>query len=1332
MPLNGLICLGYILGGVYVFCYNSNAFAGETVNPTPTLDKITAAATADNASYTLTPLTDTLPEGAVEVTINNTKYYYTPEEGADINTLQALANIGGNVLVEVSDGSTAGLTYEVDGKSYTYDTAKLPQSGYTLTPATAKGDTTITLYEAGENGTLTSVYYNVTLKKTAYGEGDKTLTFGWEKNADTNRLEFKQNPANPVGKVITYKYYDLAAIQNSRISNTTDRSGDVFKGIFINQNTNNTSGTAYGGAIYNYGTSAKLGDISADFINNYATSVSNTAAGGAIFSRYGTIGNIIGDFVSNHAESKSGAVWGGAILNWDGNIGNITGDFIGNYIVSSTNVAKGGAIHNDNATIKNITGDFIGNHASGTNVYGGAIYNTTKGTIGDITGNFIGNYALGSSNTFGGAIYNEKGTLGNITGDFIGNYASGSSTYGGAVYNSSGTIGDIAGDFIGNYVSGSSSSYGGAVYNNNGKIRNITGNFVGNYVSGNSANGGAIYNTGSGSIDSITGHFTDNSVVSMGVAYGGAIFNNSSSAKIGNLNADFINNHAVSTPTTAAGGAIYNYYGKIDNIKGNFIGNYAQSTSGAVWGGAILNWYGTIGSITGDFRGNSIASTNNIAKGGAIHNDSATIVNIAGNFINNNAASTKNNVYGGAIYNTTTGNIGDITGDFIGNYASSANGKVLGGAIYNVSSASIGEIKGDFIGNYASSANGEVLGGAIYNTGTIGLISGSFTKNSAKGETAFGGAVYNISNDVNKPLEFVNANFENNSAVATSGKAYGGAVFGNALKFMAKGQNSLFSGNTAGGKSNAIYVAGLGSIGLNDGTNAIADTNDTEAKVEFAASEGGKILIYDDVDGINYDMLINGDGNEESDVFFGGNVAGVRNLELTATSVMHLGETAAINAVNYSAAEGAMLKLDVAFNETTQKTQNGVLNISGDVEGKTNVIVNVIKSGKFENLLPFVIAPNDDNEKTPAEFILARVVGSAREWKSERNIKGNETGSIWYLSITPTDEPDKPVDPDKPTKPVYVPEVAAYAGLMSAAVEQNRSIANSVERGIAFKKSTLCYQESCGVAELMPKKRAWIDVAYDNAKIDSPQDMDAKIYGTTLGLDFYRIGEHRAGLFGAYRRGKYDLSGRGKYYAAKESDITNKSYLGGAYYQYDNDDVKLTGTAFGGKQHLEIKTDDRVAFAKTHAKQYGASVDVEKSFILDENLIVSPSVGAYYTTLDVDSLNDNVGKEAKFERLHYLETEAGVKVETVACNNGKTGRLYIKPALVQTFASGGKTTITDVEGNVKPYAGQTLGRIEVGGEAEGDEGWTCFARTGVTFGSNYRSYNINAGLSYAF
>ncbi len=740
------------------------------------------------------------------------------------------------------------------------DTVPVPtlgeNSAYTLTKVDQAGENTITKYEwSDKENKLIPVYYRVDLNKTEYGNpnGDKTLILGWEKNADGN-LEFKKDPANPVGQTITYKYNSSDA--QTRLTNSTDNSSKTTTGVFIGQTTGSTSGNQYGGAIYNNGSSAKLGDINADFIGNYVSGF--YVKGGAIYNNYGTIGNIAGDFIGNYAQGYY--AYGGAIYNNGGTIGNITGNFIGNYVSSKGDGLSGGAIYNS-GTIGDITGDFIGNYSSvGHKTDGGAIYN--GGTIGNITGDFIGNY----SDRFGGAISNG-GIIRNITGNFIYNHAS---STGGAIYNS-GTIGNITGDFIGNYAVD-----GGAIYNS-GTIGNITGDFIGNYSysSGNIAEGGAIMNTSSSSITNITGNFINNYADAYRYAIGGAVYN---SSIIENINANFVNNYVHSfgrglgSDEYVIGGAIYNS-GNISNISGQFINNYAHSSGSNIYvaGGAIAN-ITTIGNITAEFINNYVIS----GPGGAILNmgryHDATIDNINSRFINNYAS------YGGAIANKyfrydeeDTSRINNIQSDFINNHA-----VFSGGAIYNFGSTSlisvIGNLNSNFIENYSGSA-----GGAIYNYGVIESIASNFVGNYVKGENnARGGAIY-TQGIIGKKDEFgnlsggiINSNFIGNYVTTTAedGVAAGGAIWTNAdLNIIAQdGGKSVFSGNYTevnGVKtSEAIYIEtaqnrgrsniNITSVDNNKVTyNKITEVNapDFNPTLSLKANTNGVIIIDDQING---------------------------------------------------------------------------------------------------------------------------------------------------------------------------------------------------------------------------------------------------------------------------------------------------------------------------------------------------------------------------------------------------------------------------------------------------------------------------------------------------
>jgi len=165
------------------------------------------------------------------------------------------------------------------------------------------------------------------------------------------------------------------------------------------------------------------------------------------------------------------------------------------------------------------------------------------------------------------------------------------------------------------------------------------------------------------------------------------------------------------------------------------------------------------------------------------------IINISGTptvNINNLTLINGSSDYGGAIYNS--GTLSVIGGSFSGN---TANG---GGAIVNFGSLSV--IGGSFSGNTAS--NG---GGAIVNFGSLSVIGGSFSGNSASNS---GGAIYNGLDGI---LSVIGGSFSGNTANG------GGAIvnFGSLSVI-----NGSFSGNTAN-YGGAIYKNG-GSLSVINGS----------------------------------------------------------------------------------------------------------------------------------------------------------------------------------------------------------------------------------------------------------------------------------------------------------------------------------------------------------------------------------------------------------------------------------------------------------------------------------------------------------------------------------
>ena len=522
-----------------------------------------------------------------------------------------------------------------------------------------------------------------------------------------------------------------------------------------------------------------------------------------------------------------------------------------NYSVNGN--GKTGIIVNDGQTlhIANVgsvdeNGNVVESYNGFTSSDNGAVVQN-KGTTKVSNSVFTNNVAIKN----GGVIYNE-GTL-NVENSVFKN--NGALSNGGAIYNGNyATISGITGIFENNYVNETSSSSqagcGGAIYNFIGTIGDISASFIGN----NAKYGGAISNY-SGSIGNITGYFEDNHAVR-----GGAI-QVLYESKLGDINANFVNNYASSTTGPADGGAIYMYYGTIGDITGNFDGNHVIGLSGgSASGGAITNRYATIGNITGNFKNNytrgseTSSDSYNATGGGAIFGYTGNFGNITGEFVGNNAEG--NYAIGGAIYNFY-GHIGNVQGTFKDNHVSATNvaqgGAIAvanssnyaidsitadftknyaiagnyaqGGAIYNVYNK-IGDIKGNFTSNYAKSTNDTSSGyydatggGAIYNSGSINSITGSFKENYAQGNYALGGAIYNKYN----PIGDITGEFKDNYAIATGNYAMGGALYGTSARFgnitgnftgnYAKDTSTSSSyGGTAGGAISMINGNGIGNI----------------------------------------------------------------------------------------------------------------------------------------------------------------------------------------------------------------------------------------------------------------------------------------------------------------------------------------------------------------------------------------------------------------------------------------------------------------------------------------------------------------------------------------
>ena len=788
------------------------------------------------------------------------------------------------------------------------------------------------------------------------------------------------------------------------------------------------------------------------------------------------------------------------------------------------------------------------------------------------------------------------------------------------------------------------------------------------------------------------------------------------------IDADFIGNSMSAKSEYADAvhidGTVIANKGQIGLVKGDFVENKAIGNN--VDGGVVYNNSGSyIKGFEGDFVGNASKATN--THGGAIFN-LGMIEDISGNFIANTIdADTQAN--GGAIQNNDdAASIGTISGSFIGNKAVS-NLEAWGGAIDNAS-GTIGNITGEYNNNLAEAHGTDAMavGGAISNQGTIENISGTFIANRAVADDiAAGGAIYHDgSSSKEDALKIVNSNFYNNSVTA-DGDALGGAIYGNYVQISADGKNSEFRGNTANGENNAVYIEG--------------DWRSNGALI-LSGNNSGKVIFDDNVSGAQYDIDILGDGTGE--VVFNSRVDNANNLTVGNEAVMHLGTAADVNVTNYSAADNATLKLDVAVDTANNKVDNGIIRVGGDIQGETTVIVNSLNEDVLENpdnaVAMFVESAND-NPDTYSAFKVGRVIGSPYMWKSVKNYYNEEgdTVSNWYLALKDNvnaddgnsgDDGNDGNDGDNDKE--YAPEVGAYVAMQTAAVEQNRGITHKISDGLRANRNRGCCDR-----KFAPRREAWVNADYSYAEIDAPSEMDANIKGVTAGFDVAADARNRVGLFGAYHQGDYDLSGKGDFRSSLGSKMDIDSYLGGLYYSYGGRNWTALATVFAGQQDINTKTDDHLATADTSAMQYGAGLEVARKFYLPYAWIIEPSLGLYYTALDMDGFTDNVGKKVEFDVMHYMEAELGLRFEHLFCRGGWTSKVYMKPSVIQTFASGNRTRITGLK-QADTYENQTLGRMEIGAKFGLTPALSAYTSANYTFGSEYQAYGVDAGLMYAW
>ena len=532
-------------------------------------------------------------------------------------------------------------------------------------------------------------------------------------------------------------------------------------------------------------------------------------------------------------------------------------------------------------------------------------------------------------------------------------------------------------------------------------------------------------------------------------------------------------------------------------------------------------------------------------------------------------------------------------------------------------------------------------------------------------------------------------------------------------------------------------IDGTGNFTIKEGTNIFANNTEIANKVN---NLGNIFINQAKVLNIANDLIMNNASSLNLGLASKLNISG--NYNAIGTPVMSLAVQIVDNALNH-----------------------GQVTIGGNVSGITNVLLQFANDNIDASLSQevanaglssaFVVA-NNDTLGTASSFNLWRIsgatsttneqlnnVGAIYDWKILHNVNGNENGNengnVWYIGLEKTEQtPPEGGDDSGNTggeggneggetpgiSGGYYAEIPAYVGVYSSLIEQHRSVTNSVLKGVTCSHHRLCRKSDDN------RRRAWIDTIYERSNIDEIADIDAKISGTTIGLDLYRDYEKTFGLFGSYRDGSYSLSGAGRYYSNVGSKIEDKSWLLGSYYQYVKEGVEWLTTLFAGKHSLEINTKDGV-LADTHAKEYGASFNVSKKYYDLENWSFIPNMELRYSYLSVDDLNDNAGKRAYFESLSYLESKFAIRAEYKPSNLTDTSSVYIEPSINYIHATGGKLDISNLK-NVSTYGDELYGRLEMGGTYNFTSKLSIYGNSGYSKGDDYEEYDIMLGINYSF
>lgn len=1057
----------------------------------------------------------------------------------------------------------------------------------------------------------------------------------------------------------------------------------------------------------------------------------------------------------------------------------INGTFNDNFLGTEDSVrGNGGFITNDDGHITEITGEFTNNTAQrmydgGSDMYGGILWQGgSSALIDEIDAVFKNNTArAGNGSAYGGVMYINHGKINTLAGTYENNQALSdkSNAAGGVIFNKN-EISVIRADFNNNKALGKetgsqysrSTSLGGAIYQGsgtltikaeNGGVSEFTGNTVKQHDGTATSNAVYMAKDGKSSVDSVlkleaaadgsiifndgidgaegyaitvTGDesgtvafnnkisnaasvTSENVTLALGVSENGAAdlagVDLTINSGILDLQNDALQTVEVGTFASTAGTGLKIdadlATGESDRINAQAVAEGAEISLNninilqngrqdiTVFAGGIAPRFANLDSFaayTADYKYTFKSDTAGVLSTDTVESTLKGL-NAA---VSDESSVTKS--YSLADERNVFGDLGELKGGKNAALTINGNGKVLSG------------VKEDGISSYAGMSIAAGQQTTVDNVASVeGFASdtGGFIKNSG---------VLNIHN----------SGLKNNTA-----EKAGGAVWsdGTVNVLADNGKLSEFSGNTAGGISNAVYMASADSA-LN------------------LTANGGTITFNDGIDGAN-GYAINIGGNDKGTVNFNRTVANAGLISISGAHVrldredrlngssltlnggaLHFDNGSFNNGIAFKNLTGGSgeLHIDVdtvlkTADEISAENLYGTVNVVARNTGVESSAVYAKSAGKEGIRFAEIANPGS------GKFNILRVENSAYEWEAEAT-RLESGADEWSMHVKKSEDGQKPV---------VVAEAAGYMGLTAAGFEQTRGMIRNIEDKTA---ATMVYVGPCGgyydnCYNREPLYNLWISPVYASSSVDAPVKFDADVYGFEAGGDLQQDAYNRLGLFVSYRHGEYDLDGKNDFYVVNTSgDIDIDSYIGGLYYRYTDRTLWAMTTVFAGVQNADLKTADGVK-ADSDAAQFGAAFSTGYAFMLSDSFAIEPRAGLSYTRIGWDDIRDRYGKTANYDTASQFELEAGIKFEKTLPLDGEPAKLYLQPGIVQVFGSGDKVAVSGLN-TVHTLDDMTLGSVKGGVSYRVNDRINVFGNVGWLFGSDYENVSANFGLNYAF